>query len=121
MAASVTAAAGGANAGGANAKALRCASALLNRRLRVFLTDGRVLLGSLKCIDRQGNLLLGNTMEVRRRERGDAEAARARGDARNAAWEERKVGLVVVPPQHRSRCEAKMTEEEAAALLVDAP
>ena len=95
---------------------MRTARALLNRRLRVFLTDGRILLGNLRCIDRQGNLLLANTMEVRRREQ--AAQAQAQLGVTNAGWEERQVGLVVVPERHRRRCEAKLTEEDAAMLLV---
>ena len=101
---------------------MRTARALLNRRLRVFLTDGRILLGNLRCIDRQGNLLLANTMEVRRREQAARAQAQAQAQAQlgvtNAGWEERKVGLVVVPERHRRRCEAKLTEEDAAILLV---
>lgn len=37
--------------------------ALLETSLRITLTDGRVLVGTLQCADKQGNLVLHTTRE----------------------------------------------------------
>jgi len=55
----------------------------------VTLHGGRVLLGDLQCLDKQGNLILGNTVE---------ELAHVQGDS-----SERAMGMVLVPQsQQRS-------------------
>ena len=38
-------------------------SGYLNRRMRVFLSDGRVIIGNFLCTDRDSNLVLGNCGE----------------------------------------------------------
>ncbi len=38
-------------------------SGYLNRRMRVFLSDGRVIIGNFLCTDRDSNLVLGNCEE----------------------------------------------------------
>ncbi len=38
-------------------------SGYLNRQMRVFLTDGRVIIGSFLCTDRDSNLVLSNCDE----------------------------------------------------------
>ena len=61
--------------------------ALLNKRLRVKVVDGRVFEGYLRCFDKKGNIILDNTTERR--------AGAAEED------ETRFVGYVLILPKHR--------------------
>ena len=97
-------------------KAMTMASRLLRRRIRIRLTDGRVLIGNLQCLDKQGNILLANAVEIRKKQVSCLNTQTA-GSAINAGWDERMVGLVIIPPQHRKTCEVKATETEAVALF----
>jgi small nuclear ribonucleoprotein (snRNP)-like protein len=57
--------------------------AMLNRRLRVRVRDGRVFVGYLHCFDKTGNLLLYNSVE--------------RGGTHE---KERHVGYILLTPEH---------------------
>ena len=72
---------------------ISAARALLGRRLRVSLSDGRIVLGWLSCLDALGNLLL--------RDASDEAGAR--------------IGLAVVPPAVLVRAELLPVDEAAAA------
>ena len=67
---------------------------LLDRTLRVELTDGRVLVGTFTCFDKQRNLLLTETRESR--------VVPGTGDAPDRA--ERHIGLVLVPRKWVNSC-----------------
>ncbi|XP_020290308.1 N-alpha-acetyltransferase 38, NatC auxiliary subunit [Pseudomyrmex gracilis] len=56
----------------------------LNRRLRIEMTDGRVLKGSFLCTDRDANVILGSCTEFLSTEHTEA----------------RVLGLVMVPGRH---------------------
>ena len=45
--------------------AVEAAKKLLHRRLRVAVTDGRVFIGRLQCLDRQANLILYDVSEYK--------------------------------------------------------
>ncbi|KAL6751037.1 hypothetical protein V8C86DRAFT_2790244 [Haematococcus lacustris] len=82
--------------GGPACKALR---ALLERRLLVTLTSGRVLEGAFQCLDKQGNLILGHTVE--QMPCGDGQSR------------ERTLGMVLVPASTRQSVQARLSQEEA--------
>jgi small nuclear ribonucleoprotein (snRNP)-like protein len=63
--------------------------AMLNRRLRVRVTDGRVFVGYLNCFDKSGNILLNNAVE---RSSGSSGGA---GDG----TKERHVGYILLTPE----------------------
>ena len=65
--------------------------ALLDTRLRVTLTDRRVMLGVFACLDKQRNLLLSETVEQTFAEDADLT------DLTLEPMLERHVGLVLVP------------------------
>lgn len=44
------------------------ARVLLHKNLRITLTDGRVLVGSLDCLDKDGNIVLRGTHVYRKQE-----------------------------------------------------
>ena len=97
---------------------------LLHRRIRMRLVDGRILIGNFQCLDKQGNILLSNTVEIRKKNasshgsgtKNSISTTETRGPV-NAGWDERMVGLVVVPPHARKSCEVKATENEAVFLF----
>ena len=75
----------------AAAAALARAQELLGSQLRVTLSDGRVLLGRLHCLDWKQNILLRDTAEV----------AQAGSPGRKA------LGLVAVEARHVTRYEVE--------------
>ncbi|XP_059479126.1 N-alpha-acetyltransferase 38, NatC auxiliary subunit [Neocloeon triangulifer] len=60
----------------------------LNRTLKIEMTDGRVLIGSFLCTDRDANVILGNCREY------------LGGDELSTTEEPRVLGLVMVPGRH---------------------
>jgi len=62
----------------------------LNRTLKVEMTDGRVLVGSFLCTDRDANLILGSCREYLGSEEQSATQDR----------EPRVLGLVMIPGRH---------------------
>jgi small nuclear ribonucleoprotein (snRNP)-like protein len=61
---------------------------MLNRKLRVRVTDGRVFVGYLNCFDKSGNILLNNSVE---------RPSGANGGAGDGA-KERHVGYILITP-----------------------
>ena len=68
---------------------------LLDRLLRITLSDGRVLVGKFTCFDKQRNILLTEAREQRYLEGGDL---RAPPDL------ESHLGLVLVPRKYVTSC-----------------
>ncbi|KAK9846489.1 hypothetical protein WJX81_005167 [Elliptochloris bilobata] len=75
---------------------------MLGQRLRVVVRDGRVLVGQLSCLDKQGNIILSHTVQVLAGCSAGAEQKLKRHP------EERLIGLVLVPPQQRVSCEVEV-------------
>ena len=66
---------------------------LLDNDLRVTLTDGRILVGTFSCFDKQRNVLLTNVSEYRKADDGRL------GCRRN-------LGIVLVPRRWITECHA---------------
>ncbi|XP_074839276.1 N-alpha-acetyltransferase 38, NatC auxiliary subunit [Carettochelys insculpta] len=73
---------------GPGARARRRLEALLNRTLRIRMSDGRTLVGGFLCTDRDCNVILGSAQEFLKA-----------GDS-FAASEPRVLGLAMVPGHH---------------------
>eukprot|EP00285_Hemiselmis_virescens_P018259 CAMPEP_0173394552 /NCGR_PEP_ID=MMETSP1356-20130122/28106_1 /TAXON_ID=77927 ORGANISM="Hemiselmis virescens, Strain PCC157" /NCGR_SAMPLE_ID=MMETSP1356 /ASSEMBLY_ACC=CAM_ASM_000847 /LENGTH=122 /DNA_ID=CAMNT_0014352965 /DNA_START=26 /DNA_END=394 /DNA_ORIENTATION=- len=83
----------------------------VNRRMRITLTDGRVVVGTCICIDYQGNILMNNADEL---------TTKTRPDGTLETLDSRNLGMIMVKPQHLAKCEAERREadpELAAQLL----
>ncbi|XP_014452018.1 N-alpha-acetyltransferase 38, NatC auxiliary subunit isoform X3 [Alligator mississippiensis] len=74
--------------GSAHARARRRLEALLNRSLRVRMSDGRTLVGCFLCTDRDANVILGSAHEFLKP-----------SDSFSGA-EPRVLGLAMVPGHH---------------------
>ncbi|KAK9805178.1 hypothetical protein WJX72_003803 [[Myrmecia] bisecta] len=81
---------------------------LLHKRLKVCVKDGRELIGEFQCLDKQGNLILGNTFQQ----------IRDPNSLPGQPPEERHMGQVLVPAAHRVSCE--LEDQQAVADLRDA-
>jgi small nuclear ribonucleoprotein (snRNP)-like protein len=88
-----------ASVAGAGAAAVAAGAALMGRLARARLSDGRVLRGTLTCLDWQGNLLLSDASL----ETDPAAAQEDGGGGGNAAA--RALGVAVIPAQHLVACE----------------
>ncbi|KAL3149598.1 hypothetical protein ABBQ32_002368 [Trebouxia sp. C0010 RCD-2024] len=86
---------------------LKKARHLLHKRLKVVVTDGRVLIGDFLCIDKQGNLILGNTYQ--------------QVPCENTSSGERLVGQVLVPAAQRTSCHVEVMPSERRALSLLLP
>ena len=62
----------------------------LDKRLRVTLTDGRMVVGTFSCFDKQRNILLTETKELRSGSKPDELKPEL----------ERHLGIVLVPRKH---------------------
>ncbi|KAI5864766.1 hypothetical protein GGS23DRAFT_561701 [Durotheca rogersii] len=89
---------------------------LINKNLRVYTTDGRLFVGTFKCTDTHGNVVLSLTYEYRQPSAQKlAEAAAAstsfggggEGGAVKADMTSRYLGLVVVPSEHVVKMEVE--------------
>ena len=69
---------------------------LLDQSLRVALSDGRVIIGTFLCFDKQRNILLSGARELRGSDDGEA-----------AAPSEHHIGLVLVPWKWVTACHAQ--------------
>ncbi|PNH05205.1 hypothetical protein TSOC_008561 [Tetrabaena socialis] len=76
---------------------------MLYRPMRVVLASERVLKGDFTCLDKQGNLILSNTVE---------EVVTPGGKA-----EERHMGLVLVPVQQQRKVELLVSMDEELGML----
>ncbi|KAI8982974.1 hypothetical protein BDB01DRAFT_791881 [Pilobolus umbonatus] len=75
----------------ANTEKIKRLASYLNFKCRISITDGRIFIGTLICIDKNKNIILGQTEEIR-------------GD------ESRPVGLVMIPGKHLVKIEAEDME-----------
>ncbi|KAF1810460.1 hypothetical protein P152DRAFT_382616, partial [Eremomyces bilateralis CBS 781.70] len=82
----------------------------INRYIRISITDARVFVGQLRCLDRDLNIILALTYEFRPPTVSDLE--RAATQAREAGLQtqrvetpKRYVGLVVIPGKHITKIE----------------
>lgn len=82
-------------------EALVQARKLLYKRFKVVVKDGRVLIGEFLCIDKQANLILGNTYQQVQGEK------------------ERPIGQVLVPALQRKSCHVEVMphEQQQVSLL----
>ncbi|KAF4553100.1 LSM domain-containing protein 1 [Elsinoe fawcettii] len=91
-----------------NGDATSFLTSLLNRSLRIHVTDGRMFVGQMKCTDQERNVILASTHEYRRPSQRVVEKA-----AQNPSPDgkvrldmvKRFVGLVVVPGQYITKIE----------------
>lgn len=90
--------------------AIAAVQALMDKRARVRLTDGRVLLGRLTCFDWLGNLLLRDTCVETAGSAGDGSEVSA-GTAHDTRPH---IGMAVVPKKYLVSCEVFLEEEPAA-------
>ncbi|PSK34189.1 hypothetical protein B9Z65_8515 [Elsinoe australis] len=95
-----------------NAHATTYLSSLLNKSLRIHVTDGRMFVGQMKCTDQERNIILACTHEYRRPseraiEQAAAEAAQQPPTDGKVRLDmvKRFVGLVVVPGQYITKIE----------------
>eukprot|EP00388_Colpodella_angusta_P034578 GDKK01033097.1.p1 GENE.GDKK01033097.1~~GDKK01033097.1.p1 ORF type:complete len:120 (-),score=10.76 GDKK01033097.1:34-369(-) len=86
---------------------LEKARRLLHKRLKVVVNDGRVLVGDFLCIDKQGNLILGNTYQ--------------QVPGENLLSGERLIGQVLVPAAQRTTCHIEVMPSERPAMSLLLP
>lgn len=79
---------------------------LLYRRMLVGIKDGRFFLGTFHCIDKQGNIILQDTVEYRSTRRSSP-----------SPMEQRCLGLILIPSSCRSSCHVDCSIEEQLSLL----
>lgn len=72
------------------------AEQLLNKRLKIHIIDGRVMVGDFICLDKQGNIILYNTVERL---------------VRDNKVEEKPLGQVLVPADQREKIEIEICEQ----------
>ncbi|KAL5256835.1 hypothetical protein ACHWQZ_G011932 [Mnemiopsis leidyi] len=77
---------------------------LINKMLRVQISDGRVLVGSLLCTDRDQNLIMGGAAEYWHDE---------------TAGEARMLGLVMIPGRHITSVQVDTSDGDIKKLLSD--
>lgn len=69
---------------------------LLQRTLRIFISDGRVFIGTFVCTDKERNIILTNTEEFRLGE----------------IQQGRYVGMIMVPWKYIIRTEVETTDDD---------
>ncbi|XP_058099409.1 uncharacterized protein LOC131243828 [Magnolia sinica] len=79
---------------------------LLFRRMLVGVNDGRFFVGAFHCIDKQGNIILQDTVEYRSTHRSSP-----------SPMEQRCLGLILIPSSCRSSCHVDCSLEEQLSLL----
>uniref|UniRef100_F6H3B8 Sm domain-containing protein n=1 Tax=Vitis vinifera TaxID=29760 RepID=F6H3B8_VITVI len=79
---------------------------LLFRRMLVGVSDGRFFLGSFHCMDKQGNIILQDTVEYRSTRRSSP-----------SPMEQRCLGLILIPFSCRTSCHVDCSIEEQLSLL----
>eukprot|EP00775_Hariotina_reticulata_P003618 gene3618-biopygen5312 len=90
------------------------AKQLLYRRLKVVLTSGRVIEGDLACLDKQGNLILGNAVEHIAIGSSDLGNGSSSGSAHPL---QTSLGMVLVPKAEQQDVLLQVTLSEKAAML----
>lgn len=84
-------------------------TSLLNKNLRITVTDGRMFLGAFKCTDPDENVVLSNAYEYRHPSEHKIRAAAAKAGGKNVKLDmtSRYLGLVVLPGQHIVKIEVE--------------
>ncbi|XP_063675179.1 N-alpha-acetyltransferase 38, NatC auxiliary subunit-like [Bolinopsis microptera] len=77
---------------------------LVNKMLRIQISDGRVLIGSLLCTDRDQNLIMGGAAEYWHDE---------------TAGEARMLGLVMIPGRHITSVQVDNSDSDIEKLLAE--
>ena len=71
-------------------------SALVDKPMRIMLTDGRIIEGNFECADKDFNFILGQATEFY----GASDVNFTEGEAKSS----RAVGMVVIPGKHIVSC-----------------
>ncbi|CAN6912930.1 hypothetical protein Bca4012_087313 [Brassica carinata] len=79
---------------------------LLFRQMLVGIKDGRFFLGSFHCIDKQGNIILQDTVEYRSIRRSSP-----------SPTEQRCLGMILIPASCRTSCHVDCSIEEQLSLI----
>ncbi|CAI8590877.1 unnamed protein product [Vicia faba] len=79
---------------------------LLFRRMLIGIKDGRFFLGNFYCIDKQGNIILQDTVEYRSTRRSSP-----------SPMEQRCIGLILIPSSCRTSCHVDVSLDEQLSLL----
>ncbi|XP_065877902.1 uncharacterized protein [Euphorbia lathyris] len=79
---------------------------LLFRKMLIGIKDGRFFLGTFHCIDKQGNIILQDTIEYRSTRRSSP-----------SPMEQRCLGLILIPSSCRTSCHVDCSIEEQLSLL----
>ncbi|KAK3005611.1 hypothetical protein RJ639_015701 [Escallonia herrerae] len=79
---------------------------LLLRRMLVGISDGRFFLGTFYCLDKQGNIILQDTVEYRSTRRSSP-----------SPMEQRNLGLILIPSSCRISCHVDCSIEEQLSIL----
>ncbi|KAG7671822.1 hypothetical protein Ndes2526B_g07268 [Nannochloris sp. 'desiccata'] len=84
------------------------AAKLLYKRMRITVADGRILIGDFICLDKQGNIILDQTVE-------QYEV--------NGKVEEKMLGQVLISKKQRVSCDVEVVaaEREMIANLLENP
>lgn len=90
---------------------VRKARRLLYRRMKVGVEDGRMFVGKFHCLDKQGNIILYDTVEFRNVPGNNSGAVAV------APVEQRGLGLVLIPSRCRTSCHVECSLEEKMNLL----
>jgi N-alpha-acetyltransferase 38, NatC auxiliary subunit len=102
------------------AEAIRYIESFLGKTFHVNTRDGRLFVGTFKCVDNENNIILSTAHEYRMptekaQKKAEAELAAGRGNGR-ADMTSRFVGLIVVPGKEITKIEL----EEPRPLQVPA-
>ncbi|KAK2965297.1 hypothetical protein RJ640_004166 [Escallonia rubra] len=79
---------------------------LFLRRMLVGISDGRFFLGTFYCLDKQGNIILQDTVEYRSTRRSSP-----------SPMEQRNLGLILIPSSCRISCHVDCSIEEQLSIL----
>ncbi|CAH2078654.1 unnamed protein product [Thlaspi arvense] len=79
---------------------------LLFRQMLVGIKDGRFFLGNFHCIDKQGNIILQDTVEYRSIRRSSP-----------SPTEQRCLGMILIPSSCRTSCHVDCSIEEQLSLV----
>lgn len=91
--------------------ALAVAASLVGRRLRVSLRDGRIVSGTLTCLDPQANVVLADAVTLADDAAGGGGDGRG-GGACDGAREGHSVGTVIIPAAQRVACAVEVELHE---------
>jgi small nuclear ribonucleoprotein (snRNP)-like protein len=96
----------GGSSGGLESDRVSRVRKLLLRQMLVGIKDGRFFLGNFYCIDKQGNIILQDTVEYRSTRRSSP-----------SPMEQRCIGLILIPSSCRTSCHVDCSIDEQLSLL----